>query len=238
MHSRRWRSHWATESGFRPIAQAGHAQGVDPLPVAHGVITKQALGLETEFVVERDGGLVVGVNREFNAVQVHPVVGNIQRRCQQLRTDAFALPRDRDCHTDAAGVAATNPRKSLQPEMPDHRTLMQRHQLHHPFVFGHQPLAPDLGRLLDHYLNPLLPRKALLKSNTRYLIAPGIDSEELLADACETLTSAKTMATDFAGLAEGSHRHVLLGTAQMIMLGELAVNRALDNLEVAAETRA
>ena len=93
-------------------------------------------------------------------------------------------------------------------------------------------------RALDHYLNPLLPRKALLKSDTRYLIAPGIDGEELLADACETLTSAKTMATDFAGLAEGSHRHVLLGTAQMIMLGELAVNRALDNLEVAAETRA
>lgn len=46
-------------------------------------------------------------------------------------------------------------------------------------------------RALDHYLNPLLPRKPLLKPNTRYLIAPGIDSEELLADACETLTSAK-----------------------------------------------
>jgi hypothetical protein len=87
-------------------------------------------------------------------------------------------------------------------------------------------------RALDHYLNPLLPRKPLLKPNTRYLIAPGIDSEELLADACETLTSAKTMATDFAGLVDGSHRHVLLGIAQLIMLSELAVNRALDNLEV------
>jgi len=47
-------------------------------------------------------------------------------------------------------------------------------------------------RALDHYLNPLLPRKPLLKPNARYLIAPGIDSEELLADACETLTSAKS----------------------------------------------
>jgi hypothetical protein len=92
-------------------------------------------------------------------------------------------------------------------------------------------------RALDHYFNPLRPRKPLLKPNTRYLIAPGIDSEELLADACETLTSAKTMATDFAGLVDGSHRHVLLGIAQLIMLGELAVNRMLDNLEVAAETR-
>jgi hypothetical protein len=92
-------------------------------------------------------------------------------------------------------------------------------------------------RALDHYFNPLFPRKPLLKPNTRYLIAPGIDSEELLADACETLTSAKTMAADFAGLVDGSHRHVLLGIAQLIMLGELAVNRALDNLEVAAEPR-
>jgi hypothetical protein len=90
-------------------------------------------------------------------------------------------------------------------------------------------------RALDHYLNPLLPRKPLLKPNTRYLIAPGIDSEELLADACETLTSAKTMAADFAGLVDGSHRHVLLGIAQLIMLAELAVNRVLDNLDVAAE---
>jgi hypothetical protein len=93
-------------------------------------------------------------------------------------------------------------------------------------------------RALDHYLNPLLPRKPLLKPNTRYLIAPGIDSEELLADACETLTSAKTMANDFAGLVDGSHRHVLLGIAQLIMLGELAVNRVLDNLEVKVEAPA
>ena len=90
-------------------------------------------------------------------------------------------------------------------------------------------------RALDHYLNPFHPRKPLLKPNTRYLIAPGIDSEELLADACETLTSAKIMATDFAGLVDGSHRHVLLGIAQLIMLGELAVNRVLDSLELKAE---
>ncbi|WP_236182982.1 MULTISPECIES: DUF6124 family protein [Pseudomonas] len=90
-------------------------------------------------------------------------------------------------------------------------------------------------RALDHYLNPLLPRKPLLKPNTRYLIAPGIASEELLADACETLTSAKVMANDFAGLVDGPQRHVLLGIAQLIMLGELAVNRVLDNLELKAE---
>jgi len=92
-------------------------------------------------------------------------------------------------------------------------------------------------RALDHYLNPLLPRKPLLKPNTRYLIAPGIPSEELLADACETLTSAKTMASDFAAMLDAPQRHVLLGIGQLIMLAELAVNRVLDNLDTAAEAQ-
>ena len=90
-------------------------------------------------------------------------------------------------------------------------------------------------RALDHYLNPFHPRKPLLKHGTRYLIAPGIANEELLADACETLTSAKTMASDFAGMIDTPQRHVLLGIGQLIMLGELAVNRVLDNLELKAE---
>ncbi|MBA5978835.1 hypothetical protein HXW87_18510 [Pseudomonas sp. Y5-11] len=90
-------------------------------------------------------------------------------------------------------------------------------------------------RALDHYLNPFHPRKPLLKPITRYLIAPGIPNEELLADACENLTSAKTMASDFAGMIDTPRRHVLLGIGQLIMLAELAVNRVLDNLDVAAE---
>ncbi|WP_426234281.1 DUF6124 family protein [Pseudomonas sp. TWP3-2] len=88
-------------------------------------------------------------------------------------------------------------------------------------------------RALDHYLNPFAPRKPLLKPNTIYIIAPGIQNEELLANACETLTSAKVMANDFAALVDGPHRHILLGIAQLIMLGELSVSRALDNLELA-----
>ena len=56
-----------------------------------------------------------------------------------------------------------------------------------------------------------------------------------MADACENLTSAKTMASDFAGMIDAPQRHVLLGIAQLIMLAELAVNRVLDNLELKAE---
>jgi hypothetical protein len=39
------------------------------------------------------------------------------------------------------------------------------------------------------------------------------------------------MASDFARYLEGSQSNTLLGIQQSIMLGELAVNRVLDNLD-------
>ncbi|WP_458237469.1 DUF6124 family protein [Pseudomonas sp. P5_A2_2] len=56
-------------------------------------------------------------------------------------------------------------------------------------------------------------------------------SDGELAHACESLASASVMASDFAGFLEGSQRNTMLGIAHVIMLGELAVNRALDNLD-------
>ncbi|MCP1473671.1 hypothetical protein ABIA54_002244 [Pseudomonas sp. EB276 TE3739] len=38
------------------------------------------------------------------------------------------------------------------------------------------------------------------------------------------------MASDLAGFIDGPQRNSLLGIQQVIMLGELAVNRVLDNL--------
>ena len=69
------------------------------------------------------------------------------------------------------------------------------------------------------------------KPSTMFVIAPGINTETLLAHACESLASANVMASDFAGLLEGSQRSTMLGIAQVIMLGELAVNQALDKLD-------
>ncbi|WP_415758506.1 DUF6124 family protein [Pseudomonas sp. LT1P18] len=69
------------------------------------------------------------------------------------------------------------------------------------------------------------------KSSTIFLINPEVDNETLLAHACESLASASVMASDFAGFLEGSQRNTLLGIQQSIMLGELAVNRVLDNLD-------
>lgn len=52
----------------------------------------------------------------------------------------------------------------------------------------------------------------------------------MLVNACESLASATVMLGDFAGMLEGSRRNTLLGIAQVVMLGELAVNKALDNV--------
>jgi hypothetical protein len=64
-----------------------------------------------------------------------------------------------------------------------------------------------------------------------FVIAPGIGTETLLAHACESLASASVMASDFAGFLEGSQRNTMLGIQQVVMLAELAVNRALDNVD-------
>ncbi|WP_223594060.1 DUF6124 family protein [Pseudomonas sp. A-R-19] len=93
------------------------------------------------------------------------------------------------------------------------------------------PNPPEtLDRTHDHYLNP--PKQPVPhKPGTMFVIAPDINTETLLAHACESLASASVMASDFAGFLQGSQRNTLLGIAQVIMLGELAVNRALDILD-------
>jgi hypothetical protein len=80
-------------------------------------------------------------------------------------------------------------------------------------------------------------KPAILKStaphnpSSMFLIAPDISTENLLTHACESLASASIMATDFATFVDGPQRSMLLGIQQVIMLADLAVNRALDNLD-------
>jgi hypothetical protein len=64
-----------------------------------------------------------------------------------------------------------------------------------------------------------------------FVVAPNIKTETLLVHASESLASASVMAGDLAGFLDGPHRNALLGIQQVIMLGELAVNRALDNID-------
>ena len=89
-------------------------------------------------------------------------------------------------------------------------------------------------RALDYYLNPTAHVMATpYTPNQMYFANPKADTESLLANASESLSSATVMLGDFAALLEGTHRKTLLGIAQVVMLGELAVNQALDNVEPA-----
>ena len=64
-----------------------------------------------------------------------------------------------------------------------------------------------------------------------FAVVPNVDTESLLCHACETLASLNVMATDLACELEGSRRNVMLAIQQLAALGELLVNRALDNLD-------
>lgn len=68
-----------------------------------------------------------------------------------------------------------------------------------------------------------------------FTIIPNVDTESLLCHACETLASLKVMTADLACDLQGSRRSVALALQQLTELGELLVNRALENLEPPAD---
>jgi hypothetical protein len=89
-----------------------------------------------------------------------------------------------------------------------------------------------IKRALDYYLDPPAqyaekPRRP----STLFLVAPDAGTESLLAHACESLASASVLASDFANDLIGPQRHTAMAIQQVIMLAELAVNRALDNVD-------
>jgi len=93
-------------------------------------------------------------------------------------------------------------------------------------------LHEAVDRALDHYLNPAAYIKTTPRTpGTMFIVNPELDTETLLAHACESLASANVMTMDLADHMEGPSRNSLLGIAQIIMLGELAVNRALDIID-------
>ncbi|CRM01058.1 hypothetical protein IFR08_15905 [Pseudomonas fluorescens] len=63
---------------------------------------------------------------------------------------------------------------------------------------------------------------------TLFTLAPGIPAETLLVQASETLASLNVMTTDLAFELEGSHRHKLLAAQQLVVLGELLLERMLE----------
>jgi hypothetical protein len=89
-----------------------------------------------------------------------------------------------------------------------------------------------INRALDYYLDPPEPYSVKTRRpSTMFMIAPDTDTESLLAQACESLASASVMASDFATNLIGPQRNTVLAIQQIVMLAELAVNRALDNVD-------
>ena len=73
-------------------------------------------------------------------------------------------------------------------------------------------------------------------SATLFTLAPDITPETLLIQASETLASLNAMTTDLAFELEGAHRHKLLGAQQLIVLGELLVERVLNTQPFTSQT--
>ena len=67
----------------------------------------------------------------------------------------------------------------------------------------------------------------MLNATSIFVVAPDIDDETLFAHACESLASASLMSGEFAAMLEGTQRNMMLALQQVIMLGELALNRVL-----------
>lgn len=82
------------------------------------------------------------------------------------------------------------------------------------------------------HLKPSILKKSPPHTPSKmYAIVADMDTESLLANACESLASASIMASDFATFLDGPQRSMLLGIQQVVMLADLAVNQALDNLD-------
>ena len=97
--------------------------------------------------------------------------------------------------------------------------------------FDSKKLHEAAERALDHHLGTPPDTNSKHRNGCLFSVCPNINTETLLVHASESLASASVMASDLAGFLDGPHRNTLLGIQQVIMLGELAVNRALDNID-------
>ncbi|WP_213940406.1 DUF6124 family protein [Pseudomonas sp. dw_612] len=86
-------------------------------------------------------------------------------------------------------------------------------------------------RALNFYLNPGATKTQIppRSPSSIFTIDAAVDDETLLVQASDSMSSASLMASDFAELLEGPQRKRMLLLQQVITMGELAVNRVLDN---------
>ncbi|KPN91599.1 DUF6124 family protein [Pseudomonas nunensis] len=93
-------------------------------------------------------------------------------------------------------------------------------------------LKEAADRALNFYLSPGATKTQIpphCPSNDTFIINPAANDETLLVQACESLGSATEIASEIASTMDGAQRRRMLVLQQVIRLGELAVNRVLDN---------
>lgn len=78
-------------------------------------------------------------------------------------------------------------------------------------------------------LNP--SEKTTTPASQLFTLRPDIDTETLLIHTSETLASLNVMTSDLAFQLDDSRRNVALAIQQLIVLGELLVNRALEHFD-------
>ncbi|MFL1524736.1 DUF6124 family protein [Pseudomonas sp. O230] len=78
---------------------------------------------------------------------------------------------------------------------------------------------------------PLRTHKYPESASHFFTVVPDADTGAMLCHASETLASLSVMATDLARELEGPRRQIILTIQQLSAIGELLVNRALENLE-------
>jgi hypothetical protein len=77
-----------------------------------------------------------------------------------------------------------------------------------------------------------IPEKTTSPVSNLFTLRPDIDTETLLIHTSETLASLNVMTSDLAFQLEDSRRNVALAIQQLIVLGELLVNRALEHFDM------
>jgi hypothetical protein len=108
-----------------------------------------------------------------------------------------------------------NPSYTSEPEIPTSETLEQT--THHDCDERHPCLAKIRA-------TPRTP-------STMFTVNPNIDVQTLLGCVSESLASASVITMDVADRETGTSRNSLLGVHQILMVAELSVNRALDQLD-------
>lgn len=99
------------------------------------------------------------------------------------------------------------------------------------FDLDPQKMKVAADRALEYYLNPGATKTQIAprKPSNIFAIDADADDETLLVDACDALASASIIVNDMVGLTDNPRRQTLLVLQRVITMGELAVNRMLDN---------